>query len=76
MPTLFNENGCRFFFFSNEPIHIHITKGSAEEKIWLEPDIELNYFDGFTNAEIKTIMDIVFKNHSKFKTKWHEYFSK
>ncbi|MBO9684061.1 MAG: DUF4160 domain-containing protein [Flavisolibacter sp.] len=42
MPTLLNEKGFRFFFYSNEnsePIHIHVKKGQAEGKIWLEPTL-------------------------------------
>lgn len=40
MPTLFIVNGFRFFFYSNEsnkPAHLHVTKGNAAGKVWLEP---------------------------------------
>jgi hypothetical protein len=46
MPTVLLLKGLRFFFYSNEnsePIHIHVTKGGAEGKIWLEPVIEIAY---------------------------------
>lgn len=42
MPTLLLIDGFRFFFYSmenNEPIHVHVSKGDAVGKIWLEPEI-------------------------------------
>ena len=79
MPTLLLFNGLRFFFYSNEnnePIDVHITKGNANGKIWLEPSIRIEYLIGFTNAEEKDIEEIVNANFEKFKKKWDEYFSK
>lgn len=79
MPTLLLLNGIRFFFYSNEndePIHVHVTKGDANGKIWLEPSIEVEYLIGFSNAEQKDILEIVQANSENFKGKWNEYFGK
>jgi hypothetical protein len=79
MPTLLTINGVRFFFYSNEnkePVHVHVTKGNASGKIWLEPLIEIVYFDGFTKAEEKAIMEAILLNIEEFKIKWNEHFSK
>ncbi len=79
MPTLLLINGLRFFFYSNEsnePIHIHVTKGSAAGKVWLEPEIEVAYIKGFTNSKERTIHEIIQSHVGEFKTKWYEYFSK
>ena len=57
MPNLLFINGLRFFFYSNEnnePAHVHITKGDASGKVWLELVIEIGYLFGFTNSEEKT----------------------
>lgn len=38
MPTVLTLEGFRFYFFSEEgaePAHIHVKKGSAKGKIWL-----------------------------------------
>ncbi len=46
MPALLTFNGIRFFFYSNEnnePIHVHMTKGSAASKVWPEPVIEVAF---------------------------------
>jgi len=79
MPTILRINGFRFFFYSNEndePAHIHIEKGDAEGKVWLEPIMEGVYFRGFTNGEQNEIMDIIKANLKNFIIKWYEHFSK
>jgi hypothetical protein len=45
MPTVFREQGFRFFFCSNEgspreQVHIHVDKDDMEAKFWLEPGSE------------------------------------
>ena len=42
MPTIFQLEGYRFFFFSNEgnprePVHVHIRKDGSRAKFWLHP---------------------------------------
>lgn len=79
MPTLLVLNGIRFFFYSNEndePIHVHVTKGSAYGKVWLEPSIMADYLIGFTNAEQRDILEAVQTKAENFKKKWNEYFGK
>jgi hypothetical protein len=79
MPTLLFLNGLRFFFYSNEndePIHVHIIKGDAKGKVWLEPSIRVEYFIGFTNSEQKSILEAIHTHLENFKNKWNEHFSK
>lgn len=79
MPTVLLINGFRFFFYSNEnnePVHIHVTKGGAEGKIWLEPSLSVAWFYGFTAKEEKEIMLIAGEQFEYFKNKWNEYFGK
>ncbi len=78
MPTVLSKNGFRFFFYSNEndePIHVHVSKGDAIGKIWLEPVIQVAAFEGFTKAEERLILQEVKLNYEQFKIKWNEYFS-
>jgi hypothetical protein len=79
MPTVLLINGFRFFFYSNEnnePAHVHVTKGNADGKIWLESVLNIAYMHGFTNAEQKNILGIVTSHYELLKKKWHEYFGK
>ncbi|MEP7252256.1 MAG: DUF4160 domain-containing protein [Ginsengibacter sp.] len=79
MPTILLLNGFRFFFYSNEnnePIHVHVAKGNAYGKIWLEPSITFVYLIGFNNNETKEINNIVSDYLDQFKIRWHEYFNK
>ena len=77
MPTILRSAGFRFFFYSNEnnePPHIHIEKGDASAKIWLQPiEIENNY--GFSSREMNQIILIVQNNQSQFIDFWHDYFN-
>ena len=78
MPALLLLNVFRFFFYSNknnEPLHVHVTKGDAYGKIWLEPVVIIVYLVGFTRAEIKDINEIVITHLEQFKTRWHEHFN-
>ena len=78
MPTALVKNGLRFFFYSNEnsePVHVHVKKGEAEGKIWLEPILGVAWLHGFTNAEEKDIAQMVQVNVEFFKSKWNEYFN-
>jgi Domain of unknown function (DUF4160) len=74
MPTILRELGFRFFFYSNEnnePAHIHIEKGDATAKIWLQPiEVENNY--GFSNREINQILKIITENQLNFIQFWHD----
>ena len=72
------EQVFRFFFWSNEndePMHIHVEKGGAERKAWLEPIVKTAYMHGFTSKEQKIIMAIIADKISTLKQKWNEYFS-
>ena len=77
MPTILRESGFRFFFYSNEnnePAHIHIEKGDATAKIWLQPiEVENNY--GFSNREMNQIVKIITENQLNFIQFGHDYFN-
>ncbi len=77
MPTLLRILGYVFSFYSNEnkePPHVHVEKGDAEGKIWIDPEIKVEFLVGFNPKEKKKILEIVTENVENFKTQWNEYF--
>jgi hypothetical protein len=79
MPTVFLWEGYRFFFFSNEgrPAegrHIHVRKGGAVAKYWLDPEARLASAWGMSAGELKTLGKVVEERIEFLRSKWDEYF--
>ena len=75
MPTLLIVDGFRFHFFSregNEPPHVHVRKGDAIAKIWLQP-IRLAFSEGFNPSEIRRLRQLTFERQIEFLERWHEH---
>jgi Domain of unknown function (DUF4160) len=66
----------RFYFHShepNEPPHIHVDKGDATAKFWLDrPTLVRNY--GFTAREVNELYRMVNESRQRFIEAWHDYF--
>lgn len=76
MPTVLRIGAFRFYFYShepNEPPHIHVDRGEATMKVWLEP-IEVARSRGFRAHEIGGIVALVEANRTLLREAWHEYF--
>ena len=61
MPTVMRIGPFRFYFYShepNEPPHVHVDRGDATIKLWLEP-VEVAKSRGFRAHEIRGIVDMV-----------------
>jgi hypothetical protein len=79
MPTILLVNGFRFFFYSadgDEPIHVHVQRGMGDGKIWLQPEIKIEYMVDFKAREEQQILQIVAENKDLIIQKWNEYFKK
>lgn len=79
MPVILRWKGYRFFFFSNEgdplePAHVHVRKGEAIAKYWLEPSVNLVESFGFSARELRQLHEVVEENQGSFREKWHEFF--
>ena len=80
MPVVFRYKGFRFFFYSNEgyprePLHIHVRKGEAVAKFWIEPDVSLAESYDLTSAELRELMEAAEKNKELIKRFWNEHFN-
>jgi hypothetical protein len=79
MPTVFCECGFRFFFYSNEgsprePVHIHVEKGGAEAKLWLNPAVQVAYNSGYDMRTLRELCQIVETNRNLIERTWNEFF--
>ena len=78
MPTLLDIEGFRFHFFSNEgtePLHVHIRKGDAIAKFWLQP-VRLDFSEGFNSGELRRLRELTFEHQDDFVRRWNEYFGR
>ena len=79
MPTLWVEDGFRFFFYSNEgsprePVHVHVEKGDAEAKFWIWPEVRVAYNEGYDARTLRRLMGMVEAERGRIERGWHEYF--
>lgn len=78
MPTLLIVEGFRFHFFSregNEPPHVHVRKGDAEAKLWLQP-VRLSFAEGFNPSELRRLRELTFEHQTEFLGRWNEHFAR
>lgn len=76
MPTVMRIGAFRFYFYShepNEPPHIHVDRGEATIKVWLDP-VEVAKSRGFRAHEINGIIEMVEAHQIRLMEAWHEYF--
>ena len=77
MPKIFEWNGFRFFFFSDEgspvePCHVHVSKGSMYAKIWLEPEVHIDKCYGMNSSQINALINKIEEKKELIKEKWNE----
>ena len=80
MPKVFEYNGYKFFFYSNEGnprerCHIHVRNGDGEAKFWLTPFISLAESWGFSGKELNDLEKKVFEIKDLIMEKWNEHFN-
>jgi uncharacterized protein DUF4160 len=78
MPTVFIEEGFRFFSYSNDhtPIHVHVRKGRGEAVFEVEREVELREAVGLKLQELRRAEDLAREHRELIIRKWHEYFNR
>ena len=83
MPSIFESNGYKIYFWSNEnnePIHIHLSKGKMianSTKIWLTKSggcILVNNNSKIPQNELSKLLDVIAKHYFLIVAKWKEYY--
>jgi len=78
MPKIFEKDGYRFFFYSNEhrPIHVHVRYGSGEAVFDVEQGVELRESQGFKVRELTRAEELATEHRGLIIQRWHEYFNR
>ncbi len=75
-PKVFEQDGYKFSFYSNEhrPIHVHVRHGSGEAVFEVETDVVLRESFGLKVSELSKAQLLAEINKELLIQKWHEYF--
>ena len=79
MPKVFDWNGYRFHFFSNEgdprePVHVHVTKAPATAKFWMSPEVSVAYNKGFNAKVLSQLMRVIEERAEEMESVWNDHF--
>jgi len=77
VPKIFEKDGYRFFFYSNEhrPIHVHVRRGGGEAVFDVETGVELRESQGLKVKELARAEELAQAHREYIIQKWHEYVS-
>jgi hypothetical protein len=77
-PTIFREDGFRFFFFSREEerLHVHVHCADGEAKFWLEPQVQLAQNYGLNDRQIRSAEALIRKREHDIRTAWRKHFGR
>jgi len=80
VPKVFDWNGYRFHFFSNEgdprePAHVHVTKDRDTAKFWLRPEVALAYDRGFPPRVLSQLIRVIEDRRDEIESAWNDYFA-
>jgi hypothetical protein len=76
MPTVLRIDGFRIYFYShepNEPPHIHLDRGGASAKVWLD-GIILASNAGYSAKELGDVLRVVRAHRQQLLEAWHGFF--
>ena len=75
-PTIFREDGFRFFFFSREEsrLHVHAFCAEGEAKFWLEPRIDLAQNYGLNDRQLRSAEELIRKHEQEIRAAWRKHF--
>ncbi len=77
-PTIFRQDGYRFFFFSREEprLHVHVHCADGEAKYWLEPTIKLAQNYRLSDRQLRAIEDLIKEHESEIRAAWQAHFGR
>ena len=78
MPTVFEQDGFRFFFYSNDhtPIHVHVRCAGGEAVFIVGGSVELRESSGLKVRDLKRAQELAEEHRALILAKWHEFFDR
>ena len=78
MPKVFEQDGYRFFFYSNDhrPIHVHVRYGSGEAVFEVEEAVQLRESQGLKVRELAKAEELASGHRDLIIERWHEHFDR
>ena len=78
MPKIFEKDGYRFFFYSNEhrPVHVHVRYGGGEAVFEVEQGVELRESQGLKVRELAKAEELATEHRELILQRWHERFNR
>jgi hypothetical protein len=75
MPKIFEKDGFRFFFYSNEhlPIHVHVRHGDGEAVFDMDDGIDLRESQNMKMNELSKAQHLAEENRQLILEKWNEH---
>jgi hypothetical protein len=75
MPKVFEKDGYRFFFYSNDhrPIHVHVRYADGEAVFDVEDQVELRESQGLKVNELAKAEVLAAENRQLIIEKWYEH---
>jgi hypothetical protein len=75
MPKIFEKDGFRFFFYSNEhlPIHVHVRHGGGEAVFIVEDGVELRESQGLNVRDLAKAQSLAEENKALIIKRWNEH---
>jgi hypothetical protein len=75
MPRIFEKDGFRFFFYSNEhlPIHVHVRKGGGEAVFLIEETVQLRESQGLNVSDLGKAQSLAEENKELILSRWNEH---
>ena len=77
MPTIFTEDGFKFFFYSNEhrPIHVHVSHGGGEAVFEIAGGVVLKESHGMSVQNLSRAERLAEAKIELIKDKWNVFFN-
>lgn len=75
MPLVFEKDGFRFAFYSNDhrPLHVHVRKGDGEAIFDVEDSIQLRESAGMKVSDLARAQKLAEEHRNLIIQKWHEH---